>query len=379
MSAQAISEESFCRLCLAMTPGLGARLSARLIELCGSPEAALRAAPRTLTRVRGVGRITAEQIASGLRRAETLAREQIELVSATGGRIITQADAEYPDLLRTIPDPPQVLFVRGELPPGYCIAIVGSRRCSAYGIEQAERFASGLAASGLVVVSGGARGIDTAAHRGAARAGGRTIVVLGCGLAHCYPPENRELFDRLVQTGAGCLVSELPMQTAPSSENFPGRNRIISGLSLGVLVIEAGARSGALITARQALEDHQREVMAVPGRVDQPACEGSNDLIKRGEAAMVTRIGDVLEILETPARYQHEGLHQDRYADPSVPELGLDDDRAGLLGLLDGAKSVDELIVASGLGVERVRAALTMLEIQGRVRRVGSRFERVGG
>ncbi len=377
MPAQAISEESFCRLCLAMTPGLGARLSARLVELCGSPQEALRAGPRTLMRVRGVGKITSDQIASGLRQAEGLAREQLEMAQRAGVRILTQSDDGYPALLRTIPDPPQVLFVRGALDDGYCVAIVGSRRCSAYGIEQAERFASGLATSGLVIVSGGARGIDTAAHRGAARAGGRTIVVLGCGLSHCYPPENRDLFERLIETRRGCIVSELPMQTAPSSENFPGRNRIISGLSLGVLVVEAGVRSGALITARQALEDHQREVMAVPGRVDQPACEGSNDLIKRGEAAMVTRIGDVLEILETPARYQHEGFHGDRYADPSVP--GLDGDRATLFELLGEARSVDELIAASGLGVERVRSALTMLEIQGRVRRVGGRFARVGG
>jgi len=377
MSAQAISEEAFCRLCLAMTPGLGARLSARLIELCGSPQEAVRASPRTLTRVRGVGKITSEQIASGLRKAESLAREQLEIARRAGVMIITQSDDAYPALLRTIPDPPQVLFVRGELGDGYCVAIVGSRRCSAYGIEQAERFASGLAASGLVIVSGGARGIDTAAHRGAARAGGRTIVVLGCGLSHCYPPENRDLFERLVESGRGCIVSELPMQTAPSSENFPGRNRIISGLSLGVLVVEAGVRSGALITARQALEDHQREVMAVPGRVDQPACEGSNDLIKRGEAAMVTRVADVLEILETPARYQHEGFHGDRYADPSVP--GLDGDRGTLFELLGEARSVDELIAGSGLSVERVRSALTMLEIQGRVRRVGGRFERVRG
>ncbi len=379
----AISERVRVRLRLALTPGLGPTLSARLIELAGSPQAACMANVSLLKRVRGIGDAKARAIAEGLKAAPELADEQIELAGAHGARIVVLGEPAYPELLANIPDPPQVLFIRGSLalaePATFGVAMVGSRRCSAYGIEQAERFAGVLAQAGLVVVSGGARGIDTAAHRGAARAGGQTVVVLGCGLGECYPPENRELFDRLVEHGRGAIVSELPMHSPPTADNFPALNRIISGLSLGVLVVEAGRRSGALITARQALEDHQREVMAIPGRVDNPACEGTNDLLKQGAAAMVTSPGDVLEILETPARHQHVGTHADRYPgqpEPADEPAPLDPTHADVLMHLDDARTVDELMALSGLAAHELRSALTMLEIQGRVSRRGPRFER---
>ncbi len=377
----AISERARVRLRLALTPGLGPTLSARLIDLAGSPEAACMANTSTLQRVRGIASAKARTIAEGLRKAIELADEQIELAQSQDVRIIAQGEPAYPELLANIPDPPQVLFVRGELPLStpntFGVAMVGSRRCSAYGIEQAERFASVLAQAGLVIVSGGARGVDTAAHRGAARAGGQTVVVLGCGLSHCYPPENQDLFDRLVEQQRGTIISELPMQVAPTADNFPARNRIISGLSLGVLVVEAARRSGALITARQALEDHQREVMAIPGRVDNAACEGTNDLLKHGAAAMVTSPADVLELLETPARHQHAGTHADRY--PGEPEPiatpPINPAHAPLLDHLDSPRTVDELMALSGLAAHELRSALTMLEIQGRVVRRGPRFE----
>lgn len=404
--ANPLSPDAFARLRLSLTPGLGPTLIPRLIELVGSPVAACDAGTSLLTRVRGIGQGKARSIAEGLRTSEDRAHEEIELAASCNASIITIDDPAYPGLLRSIPDPPQVLYVRGPAhaiaPGNFAVAIVGSRRCSSYGIEQGERFAGVFAQCGLLVVSGGARGIDTAAHRGAVRAGGRTAVVLGCGLCQCYPPENHDLFDRIIESGQGVLLSELPMRTSPSPENFPARNRIISGMSLGVLVVEAGRRSGALITARQALEDHHREVMALPSRVDNPLGEGSNELIKRGEAAMVTSPADAIQILEIPARHQHAGTHADRYglwqaddaadlvesasaetANGSSSESGAGTTPGAstgisslILGALDRPASADTLIERTGLEVQVVRATLTMLEIQGRVRRVAAGFER---
>lgn len=435
MPGEPLSPHAFARLRLSLTPGVGPTLIPRLIDLAGSAPAACDATISLLTRVRGIGQTKARAIADGLRASADRASEEIDLAAQHDTSIVTIDDPAYPPLLRSIPDPPQVLFVRGAIgaiaPGTYAVAIVGSRRCSSYGIEQAERFAGVFAQSGLLVVSGGARGIDTASHRGAVRAGGRTAVVLGCGLCHCYPPENRELFDRIVAEGRGVVISELPMRSPPSPENFPGRNRIISGLSLGVLVVEAGRRSGALITARQALEDHHREVMALPARVDNPLGEGSNELIKRSEAAMVTSPADAIQILEVPARHQHAGTHADRYGlfdgeeklDHSetfafgdersrrthvAPQDGAQGDAgqfeggqidvgedglargerpgptqgshlAAVLEAMEQPASADTIIERTGLEVQVARAALTMLEIQGRVRRVAGRFERARG
>ena len=365
-------------LALVLTPGLGPVLTARLLREAGSTDRALGASATLLRRVRGIGETKARRIASGLVDAEARAERELERAAALGVELMAIGSPGYPALLAEIPDPPAVLFVRGELRPHdldrYGVAIVGSRRCTAYGIEQAERFAGVLAGSGLTIVSGGARGIDTAAHRAAMRAGGRTVAVLGCGLANCYPPDNRELFDRIADE-RGALVSELPLATQPDAQNFPARNRLISGLSLGTVVIEAGRGSGALLTARHALEEHGREVMGVPGRVDSPASEGTLELIRKGEAALVTGARDVLEILEGPARHHFEGTHGPRYADPSVPGVG-ERERA-ILEALDRPMSADELVEACGVEPGPLRAALTVLEIQGRVVRRGGLLERV--
>ena len=366
---------------LMLLPGLGPVRAARVIEAFGgSIDLALGASHAAWMGVPGIGTVTARRALEAVGTIDARVDEELGLLERFGVGLLAHGEAGYPSLLTELPGAPRLLYVRGSFDVGgvdrYPVAMVGSRRCTQYGMEQAERFAGVLGRSGLAIISGGARGIDTAAHRGALRSGGRTISVQGCGLSHCYPPENSDLYERIVTENRGAIVSELPMRTEPKSENFPGRNRIISGLSLGVLVIEAGTKSGALITARLAAEEYGREVMVLPGRVDSPASAGSLELLKRGGAALVTEPGDVLDLLETPARFAHEGLHEARYQDPgrSADEPG-DSDSARVLGVLsDGILTLDEVVSRSALGVDRVRVSLTLLELSGRVTRVGARF-----
>src|SRR5690606_27078295 len=236
-------------------------------------------------------------IQAALRRAADAAAHELEQARALGVTLLSLEDADYPPLLREIPNPPLVLYMKGDLQPRdlNAVAIVGSRKCSHYGREQAERFGSLLAGAGVTVISGGARGVDSAAHRGAIRhPDGRTIAVLGCGIDITYPPENQSLFEQIAARGA--VISEYPIGTQPLAENFPRRNRIVSGMSRGVLVIEADTRSGALITARQAADDHNRPVMAIPGRVDNPLSAGPHALIRDG-ATLVTSLEDILDAL----------------------------------------------------------------------------------
>ncbi len=210
-------------------------------------------------------------------------------------KVITIQDEEYPRLLKEIPDPPIVLYVKGKLSPNGCIAVVGSRRSSLYGMKMAERLSRELSQRGVGIVSGLARGIDTSAHRGALAGGGRTYAVLGSGLSAIYPPENITLAQKISQDGA--IISEFPMATPPLASHFPRRNRIISGLSMGVVVVEASRRSGALITARYALEQG-REVFALPGQVDHPTAQGTNQLIRDG-AKLLTHIDDIFDEITT--------------------------------------------------------------------------------
>jgi len=379
-----ISAPSRDLLALTMIPGLGPVRIDRLIQAAGSPGAVLGMSQSQLTRVEGIGQQTASMIITTRADANGLASKELETLENAGCSMVTIMDAHYPDLLRTIPGAPPVLQYRGAMDPQLhknTIAMVGSRKCTIYGTEQANRFASSLGSAGFTVVSGGARGIDSAAHRGALDAGGQTLVVLGCGLGHVYPKENAALFDRVVEQG-GTIISELPFKTPPTSENFPARNRIISGLSLGTLVIEAGRRSGALITARHTVEDHGREVFAIPGRIDSNASGGSNDLLKSG-AHLVTDPGEIIEILERSAGNLKRGSSQaqsaPRSASPSSKAEPIGDiDPIGkqILEALTEPRTGDQLADQLGMAPGDIRSAATMLEIQGRIRRTGACFER---
>lgn len=382
---------------LTLTPGLGPVLTARLIEWCdGDVERAASTSASALRHVPGFGRARAEAVASGLASAKVHALREIDEAQRLGVRIVAKGDDGYPELMAALPDAPWVLYVRGTLDPSgqdrYPVAIVGSRKCTAYGLEQARSFGAALARAGLTVVSGGARGVDSAAHRGVLASGGRTIAVLGCGLAHCYPPENRDLFDAIALQGA--VVSELPLDTTPHADQFPARNRIISGLSLGVLVVEADERSGALITARVAAEEHGREVMALPGRVDSASSRGTHALIKSGGASLVTDPADVLALLEGPARHVHANTHAARFG----PVPGIGGGRSGETSGSDtsdareltevqrriwdrlggGGMTLDELWEVTGIDTGVLRRELMALELGRRVRREGTRFAAVG-
>jgi DNA processing protein len=267
-----------------------------------------------------------------------------------------------------------VLYVRGTLEARdlYALAVVGSRRCSHYGREQAERFGTLLAQAGMTVVSGGARGIDSAAHRGALLPPeGRTIAVLGCGVDIDYPPENQALFNQIA--GRGAVVSEFAMGQPPLKENFPRRNRIISGLSRGVLVVEADVASGALITARQACDDHGRPVFAIPGRVDNPMSAGPHSLIRDG-AVLVAGLEDILQGLgpvPEQAMVEISPSPTVESARPVVEEISLTDSQSRIVaGIDDDPTDLDKIITASDLPAEVVLQELTLLTLRGVVKRV---------
>jgi DNA processing protein len=266
---------------------------AKLLKHFGTIDCALGASVSELTKIDGIGFETAEQITATRDKFDTSA--ELELAEKLGVCLINLTDERYPTLLKQIYDPPPILYIKGSLTAAdnLAISIVGSRRCSLYGQEQSSKFAHFLSSAGFTICSGMARGIDTAAHTGALSASGRTIAVQGCGLANVFPPENKKLFELIAESGA--CISELPLQYEPLPENFPPRNRIIAGLSLGTIVVEAAANSGALITAAAALENN-REVMAVPGKIDSPLSKGTHQLIKQG-AKLVESVEDVMEAL----------------------------------------------------------------------------------
>lgn len=347
----------------------------RLLKRFGTVDAVLGASVSGLTQVEGIGFKTAERIAASRDRFD--AREELELAARHGVWLLHMEDARYPALLKEIYDPPPVLYAKGTLTRDDTlgVAIVGCRRCSLYGQEQASRFAHLLAAAGFTIVSGMARGIDTAAHTGALAAQGRTIAVQGCGLSRVFPPENAKLFELIGASGA--CISELPLQAEPLAENFPPRNRIIAGLSLGTIIVEAGLRSGALITAQTALESN-REVMAVPGKIDSPLSQGPHRLIKQG-ARLVESVEDIMEALG----YVGEQLkvHTALAANKAVEKveaplfdranISLKGHEKTIYDALDKEPvHIDEIISDTGLPAGTVNAAVMSLRLKGLIRQL---------
>lgn len=285
----------------------------------------------------------------------------VRQVETSGARAITWNSPDYPNLLKQIPAAPPLIFVRGGFEPAdqWAVAVVGTRRLSAYGRLMTRDLVTGLAQNGITVVSGLARGIDGVAHQAALDAGGRTIAVMGCGIDKVYPPEHRDLAHAIVDHGA--LVTDFPLGTEPSSANFPARNRLISGLSLGVLVVEAGEKSGALITSRFALEQ-DRDVFAVPGNINSPVSVGANRLIQQG-AKLVMGVEDILE-----------EMNLRMVGERAVAQVALAEtaEEAALLGQLSSQPThVDELGRLTGLPSSLVSSTLTIMELKGYVQQVG--------
>ena len=359
-------------ICLTMVTGVGPLTGQALLERFKSAGRVLDASPASLRDVPGVGPKLAERIAQA--RQEHDPDAEMELCRQGGVALLSRSDAAYPRPLQDIPDPPSLLYLKGTYEPcdELAIAVVGSRRCSPYGVRVAERLASSMARVGLTVVSGLARGIDAAAHRGAIKAGGRTLAVLANGLGQVYPPEHEELAASVV--GSGALVSEMPMRQSPLSGLFPQRNRLIAGLCLGVVVVEATPRSGSLSTARHAMEQN-REVFAVPGPVDSLSSQGCHRLIRDG-ARLVETIDDILEELGPLVREVRHSASEPTVRHPA--ELTLNELERSLLGRLDDRpQAVDVLIGLTGLTASQVLATLSVLEMRRLVRRLpGHQFVR---
>jgi DNA processing protein len=364
-------------LALALTPGLGARTAGKLLREFGSPDAIFNA---SLTALEGQRLPAAVAQALHSRRPLSDAAKELAQVQATGCRLLTWDEPEYPARLREIYDPPPLLYVRGniELLNRHLISVVGARRPTPYGNQMAERISKDLADRGLVISSGLARGIDASAHKGAlSSATGATIGVLGCGIDVAYPKENKKIFEQMEQRGA--IISEFPIGTFPAPQNFPIRNRIIAGMALGVVVVEGAQYSGSLITARLAME-FGREVFGVPGHVTQPSSFGPNQLIKQG-AKLVTGWEDVVEELPTPVRAElmpvESVSHEERAA---LVEGSLSPTERPLYALLslDEARHVDELVELSGLTSSEVLAALFDMELKSVIRQLpGKQFLKV--
>jgi DNA processing protein len=342
-----------------LVKGIGAVRFQRLLERFGDAESAWRAAPADLAAA-GLGLKMIERLVA--------VREKVDLsliwdqLHSKGIQVLTWMDEAYPQRLKEIEQPPPVLYLRGELSPEdtWAVAIVGTRRVTPYGRQVTEEISSFLAANGITVISGLARGVDAIAHHAALKAGGRTLAVLGSGVDKIYPPENRALAEQIVAHGA--VLSDYVPGTPPESSNFPPRNRIISGLSMAVVVVEAGETSGALITAEFAAEQG-REVFAVPGNILAPQSKGTNKLIQRG-ALPLLNASDIMEALNLTRVGQHKAARKALPADEIEAKL--------LEAIGEEPLHVDEIRNQTGLPVEKVSATLIMMELKGMVRQVGN-------
>ena len=349
---------------LHLVNGVGPRTWVQLMERFGTPDKVLTATAGQLQEVPGIGPKLAAAIVAA--RLSPAAERELARCRELNVQLLSQGCAGYPEWLTEIPDPPPVLYAKGDFAARdkLAVAIVGSRRCTLYGQQQAERLASQLSRAGVTIVSGLARGIDGVAHRAALQAGGRTIAVLATGVVEIYPPEHEDLAREIASHGV--VVSESPTGQAPTPGMFPQRNRIISGLSLGVIVVEAARNSGALHTARHAMEQN-REVFAVPGRIDSLASEGCHDLIRDG-ATLVRNIDDILPALgplSAPAKIsQTEEVRTPR-------ELLLNDQEKLILNTVTAEpQHIDEIVRAVDQEPSRVLQTLTILEMKRLIRRL---------
>ena len=369
-------------IALNMTPGIGPRKATQLLERFGSAENVFHARRSELESLR----LKPETIESILKREfYEKAEEEFEKIKESGGDILILDDGSYPFLLREIADPPITLYVKGNWQECFdapCVAVVGSRRASTYGENASEMLARDLAAHGVCVISGLARGIDTAAHRGAIKGGGKTIAVLGTGINQVYPKENTRLVEEILASG-GAIVSQFPLETPPLRDNFPYRNRIISGLSLGVLIVEASERSGSLITARLAMEQN-REVMAVPGNITSKNSFGTNYLIKSG-AKLVQQWQDVVAELPSeisakilPPKIDEEKTAGESKQNDSQP-AGLNKNEQKIWTILsaDVEIHIDDLMEKSKFSFGELNNVLVNLDLKDLIRTLpGNKYSR---
>jgi DNA processing protein len=365
-------------LALNMVPGVGPITYRNLVARFHDPEQVFAASTQELAAIEGIGEKTIRAIKEFP--AEKMAGEELKRVMDLGGGILTFRDPGYPKNLQQIYDPPPLLYVRGELEQGDppMVAMVGSRRGSFYGRTVTKKISKELSTAGVTVVSGMARGIDTSAHLGALEAGKRTVAVFGCGIDVIYPPENKKLFLDIISHGA--VISEFPLSTPPEGKNFPRRNRVISGVSLGVVIVEATADSGSLITASHALEQG-REVFAVPGNVGMATSKGTNTLIKQG-AKLVEEAQDILvEIL--PQHGPSVGIVKNdnlltkgslAKGPPSAP-AALSDVEDNIFQLLSHTPlHIDEISRLSQIEIRRVSTILLELELKGVISQLGGKM-----
>jgi len=369
-------DASLSWLALGLTPGLASRRSARVLRRFDSPDGVFRATLPDLESCH-----LPAPVAQAIVKKESFKRAEKELagIQKIGGcSLLNWTDPEYPQTLLQIYDPPVLLYVRGDpqvlnLPS---ISIVGTRRPTLYGTQMAQRLGRELAARGLVIVSGMARGIDAIGHQGAMDANGRAIGVLGTGIDVCYPKENKKLYEKVLERGA--IISEFPLRTHPAPENFPVRNRIVAGMPLGVAVVEGAQYSGSLITARLAME-FGREVFGVPGNVTQPGSFAPNLLIKQG-AKLITCAADVIEELPTPVRALLQAEQPEAEQRNLLAAAALNGSQKKLYELLstDQPVHIDDLVERSGLNSSEVLATLFDLEMKGVIRQLpGKQFSKV--
>ena len=361
-------DEVYHLLCLVSVPGMGSHRIRKLVSRFGSPKAVLEAGMDALCRVDGIDEKTGRSI---LKKSDRrFAEEELSRVEKNGVELLTYWSPKYPKMLKQIHDPPVLLYVKGELDEEdeNRIAVVGTRTPSQYGKWVAERLAEDFGRRGIVVVSGMARGVDTLAHRGALRGGGRTVAVLGCGVNVVYPPENRRLYREVEESGA--VVSEFPMNAEPAGVHFPRRNRIISGLGVGTVVVEAGEKSGALITAYMAL-DQGREVFAVPGSIRSLKSRGTHRLIKEG-AKLIESIEDILvEISHWQDKGEKKRVRRD------VSELLSDGEKKLWNVLSDKPVHIDRIAAEASVTTSEALALLLSMELKDCVKQLsGMRFVR---